>query len=144
MRHVVPSSLKWKSKNICCIYTNTNPIVFCFCSTRGRWDIVDVEETYHMLPVLRMILLLFSCARLCDCATSTLPREFLSGITSAFPIGECKQMFHYLWISFCIVWLLYLDLGNAGSAQRSLYAPGKTPNFSIGKVDYEQIRGENP
>lgn len=67
--HAVPSSLKWKSKNICCIYAKTNPVVFCFCSTRGRWDVFDVEETHHMLPLLRdnpAIILMCEAVWLCS------------------------------------------------------------------------------
>lgn len=82
MTHIVPSSSNWISINICCIYANTNPIVSCFFCVRGQRDVFDVEETHHMLSVLRIILPLFSCARLCDCVVSTRPQDFLSGINS--------------------------------------------------------------
>lgn len=41
------TSLKWKSKNICCICAKTNPVVFCFCSMRGRWDVFDMMRFPH-------------------------------------------------------------------------------------------------
>lgn len=80
LTRIVPSSSKWISINICCIYANIKHIVSCFFSVCGQRDVFDVEETHDMLPVVRIILPLFSCARLCDCVVSTRPQEFLSGI----------------------------------------------------------------
>lgn len=80
LTRIVPSSSKWISINICCIYANINHIVSCFFSVCGQRDVFYVEETHDMLPVVRIILPLFSCARLCDCVVSTRPQEFLSGI----------------------------------------------------------------